>query len=72
MRNHHKSHQERGNATDQRRNRRIKGKEYDLCDEAGGEVLEPPFEMLHTMGGILSLVRLIRTYTEEEIGRAHV
>lgn len=31
----------------------------------GGEILEPPFEMLHTMEGILSLVRLIGTYTEE-------
>ena len=31
----------------------------------GGEVLETPFEMLHTMDSILSLVHLIRSYPEE-------
>ena len=42
-----------------------KGKSTVCVMKPGGEVLEPPFEMLHTMEGILSLVRLIRTYTEE-------
>lgn len=42
-----------------------KGKSTVCVMKPGGEVLEPPFEMLHTMEGILSLVRLIGTYTEE-------
>ena len=42
-----------------------KGKSTVCVMRPGGEVLEPPFEMLHTMEGILSLVRLIGTYTEE-------
>ena len=31
----------------------------------GGEVLAPPFEMLHTIEGILALVRRLNTYNEE-------
>ena len=42
-----------------------KGKSTVCVMKPGGEVLEPPFELLHTMEGILSLVRLIGTYTEE-------
>ena len=42
-----------------------KGKSTVCVMKPGGEVLEPPFEMLHTMEGILSLVRLIGSYTEE-------
>lgn len=42
-----------------------KGKSTVCAMKPGGEVLEPPFEMLHTIEGILSLVRLIGTYTEE-------
>ena len=42
-----------------------KGKSTVCVMKPGGEVLEPPFEMLHTMEGILSLVRLIESYTEE-------
>jgi len=42
-----------------------KGKSTVCIMKPGGEVLETPFEMLHTMEGILSLVRLIKTYNEE-------
>lgn len=42
-----------------------KGKSTVCVMKPGGEVLAPPFEMLHTMEGILSLVRLIETYNEE-------
>lgn len=42
-----------------------KGKSTVCVMKPGGEVLEPPFEMLHTMEGILSLVHLIGAYTEE-------
>ena len=36
-----------------------KGKSTVCVLKPGGEVLETPFEMLHTMEGILSLVNLI-------------
>ena len=42
-----------------------KGKSTVCVLKPGGEVLETPFEMLHTMEGILSLVNLIRSYPEE-------
>ena len=42
-----------------------KGKSTVCVMKPGGELLETPFEMLHTMEGILSLVHLIRSYPEE-------
>lgn len=42
-----------------------KGKSTVCVMKPGGEILEPPFEMPHTMEGILSLVCLIETYNEE-------
>lgn len=42
-----------------------KGKSTVCVLKPGGEVLKPPFEILHTMESILSLVRLIRSYPEE-------
>ena len=42
-----------------------KGKSTVCIMKPGGEVLETPFEILHTMEGILSLVNLIKTYDEE-------
>ena len=42
-----------------------KGKSTVCVMKPGGEVLETPFEMLHTMEGILALVNLIRSYPEE-------
>ena len=42
-----------------------KGKSTVCVLKPGGEVLETPFEMLHTMDSILSLVHLIRSYPEE-------
>ena len=42
-----------------------KGKSTVCVLKPGGEVLETPFEMLHTMEGILSLVNLIRSYPDE-------
>ena len=39
-----------------------KGKSTVCVLKPGGEVLKTPFEMLHTMEGILSLVTLIRSY----------
>lgn len=42
-----------------------KGKSTVCVLKPGGEVLKTPFEMLHTMEGILSLVTLIRSYSEE-------
>ena len=42
-----------------------KGKSTVCIMKPGGEVLETPFEMLHTMEGVLSLVSLIKTYNEE-------
>ena len=38
----------------------------DVCIlKPGGEVLAPPFEMLHTIEGVLSLVRRLKAYDEE-------
>ncbi len=42
-----------------------KGKSTVCVLKPGGEVLETPFEMLHTVDSILSLVHLIRSYPEE-------
>ena len=42
-----------------------KGKSTVCIMKPGGEVLETPFEILHTIEGILSLVNLIKTYDEE-------
>lgn len=42
-----------------------KGKSTVCVLKPGGEVLKSPFEMLHTMKEILSLVTLIRSYSEE-------
>jgi len=42
-----------------------KGKSTVCVMKPGGETLETPFEILHTMEGILSLVELIKTYDEE-------
>jgi len=42
-----------------------KGKSTVCVMKPGGEVLETPFEMLHTMEEILSLVKLIKAYGEE-------
>lgn len=42
-----------------------KGKSTVCVLKPGGEVLKPPFEMLHTMESILSLVNLIQSYPEE-------
>ena len=42
-----------------------KGKSTVCIMKPGGEVLEPPFEMLHTIESILRLVSLINSYEEE-------
>jgi transposase len=42
-----------------------KGKSIVCVMKPGGEVLKPPFRMLHTMEGILALAKLIKTYDEE-------
>ena len=42
-----------------------KGKSTVCIMKPGGEVLETPFEMLHTMEGILLLLKRIKTYDEE-------
>ena len=42
-----------------------KGKSTVCVLKPGGEVLETPFEMLHTMESIMSLVHLIKSYSEE-------
>ena len=42
-----------------------KGKSTVCIMKPGGEVLETPFEMLHTMEGILLLAKRIKTYDEE-------
>lgn len=42
-----------------------KGKSTVCIMKPGGEVLKTPFELIHTMEGILSLVALIKTYNEE-------
>jgi len=42
-----------------------KGKSTVCILKPGGEVLETPFEMLHRMEGILSLVKLIKACGEE-------
>jgi len=42
-----------------------KGKSTVCIMKPGGEVLHTPFEILHTMEGVLSLVKLIKTYDEE-------
>lgn len=42
-----------------------KGKSMVCIMKPGGEVLETPFEVLHTIEGILSLLKLIETYDEE-------
>ena len=42
-----------------------KGKSTVCIMKPGGEVLQKPFEILHTMEGVLSLVDLIKTYEEE-------
>ena len=42
-----------------------KGKSTVCVMKPGGEVLKTPFEMLHTKESVLSLVHLIRSYSEE-------
>jgi len=42
-----------------------KGKSTVCIMKPGGEVLKTPFEVLHTMEGILSLVNLIKSYNDE-------
>jgi len=42
-----------------------KGKSTVCIMKPGGEVLESPFEMLHSMEGILALAKLIKSYHEE-------
>lgn len=42
-----------------------KGKSTVCVMKPCGEVLKPPFEMLHSMEGILNLVELIKSYDEE-------
>jgi len=42
-----------------------KGKSTVCVMKPGGEVLAPPFEILHTREGVLSLVRLIETYDDD-------
>ena len=42
-----------------------KGKSTVCILKPGGEVLRTPFEIQHTMKDLLSLVNLIKTYTEE-------
>jgi transposase len=42
-----------------------KGKSTVCIMKPGGEVMETPFEILHTIEGILSLVNLIKIYDEE-------
>lgn len=42
-----------------------KGKSTVCIMKPGGEVLSAPFEMLHTMQGVLSLVQRLKTYDEE-------
>lgn len=42
-----------------------KGKSTVCIMKPGGEVLEPPFEMLHTIESILNLVHLIKSYNED-------
>ena len=42
-----------------------KGKSTVCIMKPGGEVLKPPYEMLHTMESILALANLIKTYSEE-------
>ena len=42
-----------------------KGKSTVCVMKPGGEILKPPFEILHTMDSVFSLVRLIETYDEE-------
>ena len=42
-----------------------KGKSTVCIMKPGGEVLKTPFEMLHSMEGILNLAKLIKSYNEE-------
>ena len=42
-----------------------KGKSTVCIMKPGGEVLKTPFEILHNIESILSLVNLIKTYDEE-------
>jgi len=42
-----------------------KGKRTVCIMKPGGEVLKAPFEVLHTMEGIPSLVNLIKSYDDE-------
>lgn len=42
-----------------------KGKSTVCIMKPGGEILEPPFEMLHTIEAILNLVHLIKSYNED-------
>ena len=42
-----------------------KGKSTVCIMKPGGEVLEPPFEVMHTTECVDALLRLIKTYDEE-------
>ena len=42
-----------------------KGKSTVCMMKPGGEILKPPFEILHTIEGVLSLVKLIKDYNED-------
>lgn len=42
-----------------------KGKSTVCVMKPGGEILKPPFEILHTIEGVLSLVKLIKDYNED-------
>lgn len=42
-----------------------KGKSTVCIMKPGGEVLEPPFEILHTKDNVLSLIKRIKSYGEE-------
>ncbi len=42
-----------------------KGKSMVCIMKPGGEILKPPFEMLHSFEGIFNLVQLIKSYDED-------